>query len=354
MKTIFAFIFVLSSQLLSAQNIPLYVGTYNESGSKGIYYYDFNSETGELTNKKLAIEALNASFLAISANRKYLYSTSKNEAKKGFINAYAVQNDRSLVFLNSVSSRGGEPCHISLNKADAKLVVSNYGGGTITLCNIDQTKGNVVEASQVINHNTAGIRSHAHSAKFFNNNLFIADLGRDFVSQYVENEGSYLLKKNYDMAPKAGPRHFEISKEGAYIYVINELNSTITALKKDEADTYTEIQTISTLKDGYVGMNSCADIHLSNNEKYLYGSNRGENSIVVFKRNTANGTLQKIQSISVEGDWPRNFTLAPNGKFLLVANRRSNNISVYKVATDSGELTFLYSENTPAPVCLLF
>ncbi|SNR40690.1 6-phosphogluconolactonase [Lutibacter agarilyticus] len=354
MKTSFTFLFVFFLQVLSAQNIPLYVGTYNESGSKGIYYYDFNSETGKLTNKKLAVEALNASFLAISSNRKYLYTTSKTDDQKGFINAYAVQNDNSLMFLNSVSSRGDGPCHIQLNEADTKLVVSNYGGGTIAVCNINQTNGTIEDAFQVIDHNTPGIKSHAHSAKFLNNNLFVADLGRDFLAQYVEDEGSYLLKKNYDMAPKAGPRHFDISKGGNYIYVINELNSTITALKKGAVGTYTEIQTISTLKDGYIGMNACADIHLSKDEKFLYGSNRGENSIVVYKRNTEDGMLEKIQSIFVEGDWPRNFTLTPNGKFLLVANRRSNNISVYKVGENTGTLTYLYTETTSAPVCLLF
>lgn len=341
-------------QVISAQSIPLYVGTYNESGSKGIYYYDFNSETGKLTNKILATEALNASFLAISSNRKYLYTTSKTDDQKGFVNAYAVQDDNSLLFLNSVSSRGDGPCHIQLNEADTKLVVSNYAGGTIAVYNINQTNGTIEGAFQVIDHNTPGIKSHAHSAKFLNNNLFVADLGRDFLAHYVDNEGSYLLKKNYDMAPKAGPRHFEISNGGNYIYVINELNSTITALKKGTTGTYTEIQTVSTLKEDYVGMNACADIHLSKDEKFLYGSNRGENSIVVFKRTTEDGRLEKIQSISVEGDWPRNFTLTPNGKFLLVANRRSNNISVYKVAKNDGTLTFLYSETTSAPVCLIF
>lgn len=353
MKTFYTFLFVLFFQMLSAQNIPLYVGTYTNAESKGIYYYDFNSETGKLTNKKLAIEAQNPSFLTISANREYLYAVSKTDDQKGFISAYAVQNDNSLLFLNTVSSRGAGPCHIQLNETDTKLAVSNYVGGTIAVCNITKANGNVEDAFQVINHNTPGIKSHAHSAKFLNNNLFVADLGRDFLAQYVEGEVFYELKKNYDMAPKAGPRHFDISKNGTYIYVINELNSTITALKK-ETDSYAEIQTISTLKEGYIGMNSCADIHLSKDEKFLYGSNRGENSIVVFKRNTADGTLQKIQSIFVEGDWPRNFTLAPNGKFLLVANKKSNNISVYKVAKNKGTLTYLYSENTSAPVCLLF
>ena len=351
MKTFFTVLFVLFLQLLSSQNIPLYVGTYTNTESKGIYYYDFNSETGKLTNKKLAVEAINPSFITFSENKQFLYAVSESE-KGSLVAAYAVNANATLNFINNVSSNGKGPCHVQLNKESNKAVVSNYGGGTISIYNLNEN-GSFNEAFQVIDHNTPGIKSHAHSAKFLNNNLFVADLGRNFLTQYVENEDSYLLKKIYDMAPKAGPRHFEISNGGNYIYVINELNSTITALKK-EVDTYTEIQTISTLKEGYIGKSFCADIHLSKDEKFLYGSNRGENSIVVYKRNTEDGTLQKIQSIFVEGDWPRNFTLAPNGKFLLVANKKSNNISVYKVAESTGTLTYLYSETISAPVCLLF
>jgi len=209
------------------------------------------------------------------------------------------------------------------------------------------------EAFQVIDHNIETKKAHTHSAKFLDSNLFVADLGRDFLAHYIKEEGNYTLKENYKMETGAGPRHFEISKKGKYIYVINELNSSISVLKKDE-NNYSNIQNISTLDDDFKGESYCADIHLSKNERFLYGSNRGENSIVVFKRDKKNGTLQKIQNISVNGDWPRNFTLAPNGKFLLAANQKSKNISVYKVNKKTGELSFLYSLEAPTPVCLLF
>lgn len=351
MKTSFTFLFVLFLQLLTAQNVSLYVGSYTNAESKGIYYYDFNTNTGKLTNKKLAVETINPSFITFSSNKKFLYSVSESD-KGSKVLSYSVNKNGSLEFLNEVSSNGNGPCHVQLNKENDKAVVSNYGGGTVSIYNVEQN-GKLNDAFQVMDHNIPGVKSHAHSAQFLDNNLFVADLGRDFLAQYVEIDASYVLKKNYEMVAKAGPRHFDISKEGAFIYVINELNSTITALKK-ETDTYVEIQTISTLKDGYTGNNSCADIHLSKNEKFLYGSNRGENTIVVYKRNVKKGTLKKTQSIFVEGDWPRNFSLAPNGKFLLVANQRSNNISVYKVHKRSGKLTYLHSVTTSAPVCLLF
>ena len=339
------------SQFIIAQNIPLYVGSYTNTESEGIYYYDFNISTGKLTNKKLAVNAENPSFITFSANKHFLYAVSESD-KGSLVASYAVEKNGALKLLNKVSSNGKGPCHVQLNKNSSKAVVSNYGGGTFSIYNLHKN-GSFNEAFQVTDNNIPGVKAHAHSAKFYNNELFVADLGRNFLSQYVENENSYVLKKQYMMAKKAGPRHFEISKSGSFIYVINELNATITALQRG-TDTYTEIQTISTLKEGYIGMNSCADIHLSKDERFLYGSNRGENTIVVYKRNLETGLLESIQSISVEGDWPRNFTLSPNGKFLLVANKKSNNISVYSVQKETGILTFMYSEACVLPVCLLF
>lgn len=344
-------LFLFSFQVLIAQNIPLYVGTYTGENSEGIYSFDFNSITGALTNKKLAIKAENPSFITFSADKKFLYAVS--EASEGSsVSAYSVNKNSTLNFLNKVSSNGNGPCHIQLNKENNKAVVSNYGGGTISIYNLNKN-GILNDAFQVFNHNVDNEKSHAHSAKFLKNNLFVADLGRDFLAHYIKNNNKYVLKENYLMAKGAGPRHFEISKNGDFIYVINELNSTISVLKNN-AEKYTNIQNIGTLGDGFIGDSFCADIHLSKDEQFLYGSNRGENTIVVFKRSKKDGTLQKIQNISVEGNWPRNFTISPNGKFLLVANQKSNNISVFKVGKKSGKLSFINSVETGTPVCLLF
>jgi 6-phosphogluconolactonase len=355
MKFSFILLFMCST-FITAQNIPLYVGTYTSGESEGIYYFDFNSKTGELNNKKLAVKIENPSFISLSSNRKYLYAVGESnnfdKNKGGSVNAFSVSKNGSLKFLNNVSSNGAHPCHVSLNENDNMVAVSNYSGGNISIHTIEKN-GQLKDAFQVIDHNSETEKSHAHSAKFYNNELFIADLGRNFLAQYQLNSDSVKLNKNYEMAKNAGPRHFEISKKGNFIYVINELNSTISVLKKGN-EKYENLQDISTLKADFKGENSCADIHLSKNENFLYGSNRGENSIVAYKINKENGTLKKIQSISVNGDWPRNFTLSPNGKYLLVANQKIDNISVYSVAKKSGELTFLHSVSTSAPVCLLF
>ena len=354
MKTTFLSLFMIFSLISNAQNIPLYVGTYTDETSEGIYCYDFNIETGEISNQKLAAKVTNPSFLSYSTNRKFLYAVSEvadfENTNSGFVSAFSITENGLLQFINSVSSNGAHPCHIQLNNENA--VISNYTGGTISIHKIEKN-GEIKPASQIIDHNTPNQKSHTHSTKFLNNELFVADLGLDFLAHYVKSGNEYLLNEKYLIGEKSGPRHFEISKKGDFIYVINELNSTITVLKKG-IEKYTQIQNISTLNDGFEGESFCADIHLSSNENYLYGSNRGENSIVVFKRDPINGTIQKTQTISVNGDWPRNFTIAPNGKFLLVANQKSKNISVYKVDLNTGNLTFLYSKNTPTPVCLLF
>jgi 6-phosphogluconolactonase len=354
MKTLFLTFCLIFSVAANAQNIPLYVGTYTDAISEGIYYYEFNTKTGKLTNEKLAAKIINPSFIAYSLDKKYLYAVGEvdnyNNTKSGFVASYKITEDGTLKFLNETSSNGANPCHITLNSKNA--VISNYTGGTISIHKIDENR-NILPAFQVVNQNAPNKISHVHFAKFFGADLFVSNLGRDFISDFKIEGNKYVLKENYPMSPKAGPRHFEITKSGNFIYVINELNSTISILKKEDKS-YINIQNISTLNKNFKGDNACAEIQLSKNEQFLYGSNRGENSIVVFKRNKKTGSIQKIQSIPVHGNWPRNFTLSPNGKFLLVANKKSKNISVFKVSKKTGILTFMYSKTAPTPVCLLF
>ena len=351
MKTLLVYLMLCFTSLFYAQTIPMYVGTYTDNDSEGIYYYNFNTKTGELSGKKLATTLKNPSFLTFSSNKKRLYAVSE-ASENSLVAAYNVGENGLLTLMDKVSSNGNGPCHLQLNKANNKLAVSNYGGGTISINSVSKN-GSINGNAQVFNHNTTSKTSHVHSSKFYKNNLFVADLGNDFLAQYVFNGKKYTLKENHIMANGAGPRHFEISKKGSFIFVINELNSTISVLKKNK-ESYINIQNISTLNTNYTGENACADIHLSKNEKFLYASNRGENSIAIFSIDKKSGELKKIQSVNVEGNWPRNFAISPNGKFLLVANQISKNISVFRVHKSTGALTFINSVNTPTPVCLLF
>ncbi|WP_303318824.1 lactonase family protein [Flavivirga abyssicola] len=347
---LFCFAFTLLN--IQAQNIPLYVGTYTNGESEGIYQLEFNTETGSLNNKKLAINIDNPSFLAYSPDKKYLYSA--NQSEDGYVSSYKINNDGTLLLLTRVSSNGEGPCHISINEHGDKIVVSNYNAGTVSIYPINKD-GSLKEASQVFNHNSENEKSHAHSAKFSKDDLFVADLGRNAIYHYKITDDSYKLESPsiIKMEGNPGPRHFSLDKKNKFLYVINEYGGSITSIKKTKKG-FKQIDFDSTLDENYKGKNKCADIHLSKDGRFLYGSNRGENSIAVFKRNTRNGTLDKIQNMSVHGDWPRNFSLDPTGKFLLVANKKSNNISVFKIDNESGKLTFLHSIDLPAPVCLLF
>ncbi len=335
-----------------SEEITLYVGTYTDGASKGIYKLDFNTETGVLSNLTLSTIADNPSFLTYSSDRKYLYST--NGTDSGFLSSYAVNEDGSLTVINRVSSQGEGPCHISINAEGTKIAVSNYVGGTLSIFEVN-ADGSLSEASQVFNHNTKNETSHVHSAKFFKNDLFAADLGRNAVYQYVLENNVYVLKYEalVEMPGNPGPRHFTISNNGKFIYIINEYGGSITAVERTDSG-FVQIDFDTTLTESYKGKNKCADIHFSKDERFLYGSNRGENTIAVFKRNTVSGKIDKIQNMSVHGDWPRNFTLDPTGKFLLVANKNTENIAVFSINATSGKLEFLHDVKAPSPVCLLF
>ncbi|WP_370477772.1 lactonase family protein [Tamlana flava] len=353
MKNFLAFLItVIGLNSIFGQHIPLYVGTYTNEDSEGIYHLQFNTKTGALSNLKLAATISNPSFIAYSPDKKFVYAV--DEGENGTVSSFKIMENGTLEFINREKTFGGAPCHISVNPEGNKLVASNYKGGNISLYDIN-ADGSLNEASQVFDHNTTDEKSHAHSSQFFGDDLFVSDLGRNALYQYKLKESKYALESPaiIETTGNPGPRHFTITANGTYIYIINEYGCSITSIEKTNSG-FKIIDEDSTLDENYKGHNSCADIHLSKDERFLYGSNRGENSIAVFKRNTKNGTLEKIQNISVHGNWPRNFTLDPTGKFLLVANRKSNNISVFSINSSTGRLSFLHDFKAPTPVCLLF
>ena len=333
-------------------NIPIYVGTYTNDDSEGIYLYDFNTETGELTNKQLAISTENPSYLTYSPDRKYIYAVNENE--NGTVSSFKVEENTSLTNLNKVSTHGAHPCHVTIDISGEKVAVSNYSGGNASIHSIIND-GSLTEAFQILDHNVDSIASHVHSAFFCEKQLFVSDLGKNSVYNYQFDLDKYKLIDSsiVNMTDNAGPRHFAFTKNSKFIYIINEYANTITSAKRTDKG-FELLENTSTLDEDFKGESFCADIHLSKNENFLYGSNRGENSIVVFKRDVSSGLLKKIQTISTQGNWPRNFTLDPSGKFLLVANQRSNNISVFKINDNDGKLSFMHDEELSSPVCLLF
>lgn len=340
------------------ETYTLFVGTYTDGDSEGIYRYTFNTETGQLTNKTVAATTGNPSFLKISPNKEYLYAvneTNTYDGENGSVTAFKIDNGQ-LTTLNTVSSFGAHPCHIGISDDGAMVAVSNYSGGNVAVFKTDVT-GKLV-TPQVVDHTLLDSTktSHAHSALFSQGKLFVADLGLDMLRIYPFLGGGVdsAESKVHKFPEKAGPRHFVFSKDDAILYVINELNSTITAYKRNETGAYGVLETQSTLDKDFKGDSYCADIRLSSDGRFLYGSNRGENTIVIFAVDQATGKLSMIGSEDVRGDWPRNFNIDPSGNFLLVANQRSNNITVYKRGKDNGTLTFTHELELPSPVCLEF
>ncbi len=345
----------------------LYVGTFTSEGAEGIYLCHFNQETGEISLGKTFKGIDNPSFLKISPDRKYLYVATRAanfiEPSGGFVSAYKIGTDGSIYFLNKQVSNGQDPCHVDVSPDGKFVAVANYGSGTTSLFPVE-ANGSLAPASSVIANEGSGPDAqrqsspHAHSIKFEASGklVFSADLGTDQLNIF-RIEGKELKpagQKFVKLAPGAGPRHFVFHPDNEIIYVINELNSTITVLEKKENEWFA-VQNISTLPPGFSGKSYCADIHLSPNGKFLYGSNRGDNSIFVAVIDRLTKQLSGAGTVKVEGDWPRNFVISDNGRFMLVANQRSGNITVLKIHPETGMPEYTGNEiKLPAPVCLEF
>lgn len=338
--------------------ISLFVGTYTNNGSKGIYRFSFNKDTGTLLQQSLAATITNPSFLTISPDRKTLYAVSEVddfEGNSGSVTTFRISDTR-LKKIETKSTYGANPCYATVTKDGKYVTIANYTGGTVAVFNTNE-KGDLLPSPKVIDHKVLDTSktSHAHMAAFINQELFVSDLGLDRVKKYSLENGELYPSQQLELvvADGAGPRHFVSLSKGEFLYIINELNSTITGFKK-VGDLYHEMESYDTVGEDFEGESFCADIHLSPDGSYLYGSNRGENTIVIFKVNNSTGKLALVGREPVKGDWPRNFSIDPSGEFLLVANQRSNNIVVFKRNVTKGTLTFMSEVALPSPVCLQF
>ncbi len=361
----FSTIFMLTLLLFSSckkgeVNKTLFVGTYTAKGGDGIVAYNFNTETGMLTRKGTAAKLNNPSYVALSHDGKKLFSVSERDDSKASV--FKIRNKNvTLKLISSKKVNGSAACYISSNRDDNNLFVANYVSGNFSFITLNE-KGKILsvenlkpgKASKV--DTTRQMAPHAHSIAPgpFNKYVYGADLGSDRIFIFMKKEDNYVLHKEVAMPPGSGPRHFAFHPDGETMVVLGELNSTITIVKKDDEGCFTKVgETYSMLPKDFTGFSKAADIHFSPDGLFLYASNRGHNSIVVFDFST--GVPKPVQWVTETINWPRNFTIDPSGNFLLVANRHSNSISVFKRNTETGELTFLH--NTAGifePVCLKF
>jgi 6-phosphogluconolactonase len=288
--------------------------------------------------------------------------------KSGAVSAFAIdRRTGKLAFLNQVSSRGAGPCHLTVDKTGKYVLLANYEGGNVAVFPL-LGNGRLGDASAFVQHQGHGVNPqrqegpHAHSIALSPDNRFAlaADLGLDELLVYRFDVARGSLAANRPpfakLHPGAGPRHFDFSPNGKFVYVISEMGNTVTAFSYDAAQgVLRELQTISTLPRDFKGENTTAEVQVHPSGKFLYGSNRGHDSIAVFAIDARTGTLTPSEHVLTQGRTPRNFAIDPTGSYLFAANQDSNNIVVFGIDSQTGHLTPTGQVlEAPSPVCVTF
>lgn len=352
----------------------VYIGTFTSTAqkSKGIYSCRFRPATGTLTSADLVAEAANPTFLALDPSRRFLYSVNAianyEGQNAGSISSFSIDaRTGGLKLLNRVSSRGTGPTHLVVDKTDRCLLAANYTGGSVAAFPV-KGDGSLGEVSSFFQHTGFSVNPqrqagpHAHSVNLSPDNRFalVADLGLDQVLSYRLDPDRAALTLNdppfVKVSPGSGPRHMAFHPNGRFAYVISEMLSSVTAFAYDRArGSLKEIQTISTLPKDFSGRNAAAEVAVDPTGRFLYGSNRGHDSIAVFTIDHRKGTLTLVEQVSTQGKAPRYFTFDPTGGYLLAANQDSDNIVLFRVDQKTGRLTPAGpSIEVPSPVCVIF
>ncbi|MFN8592163.1 MAG: lactonase family protein [Thermomicrobiales bacterium] len=347
----------------------VYVGAYTEPAyghAAGIDLFDFDPATGELRHLRTMAGVPNPSFLALNADRTRLYAV--NELPEGRVSAFARDRERGELHpLNSQLAHGADPCYVSLDPSGRFVLVANYTGGTIAVLPI-AADGALEPASCVIHHDGSGPRpeqegAHPHmiAPTPDGQRVLVSDLGADRLVVYrlVAERGTLVSDASgtdrIAAAAGAGPRHFAFAPDGETLYVINELDSTLSVYRYDaNAGTIASVQTVPTLPGGFDGANSCAHVVVSPDGRFVYGSNRGHDSIAIWSAGES-GAVTALGHEPTRGRTPRGFALDPTGTWLLVANQESDSLVTFRRDPETGLLTASGSVvDTPSPVAVLF
>jgi len=360
----------------NSNTMTVYVGTYTKTEphaqgkAEGIYVYRMDPATGGLTLAHTTQGVSNPSFLALDPTRRYLYAV--NEVAEvdgepgGAVSAFSVDaSTGALTYLNRQSTHGDAPCHLSIDQTGRYVIAANYGGGSVAMFPI-LDGGALAPASDFVQHAGSSVdpgrqhEPHAHSATIDPTNRFVlvCDLGLDKILTYrLDLTNGKLVPHDTPWAQTtagSGPRHFAFHPGGRFAYAINELDSTLTSFTyHQEQGTLTEIGSGSTVPAGFTGWSHCADVHVAPNGRFVYGSNRGHDSIAIFAIDHQTGNATLIGHESTQGKTPRNFAIDPTGTILLAANQNSDTVVAYRIDQESGKLTPTGQVTpVPTPVCL--
>ena len=349
---------------------------FKQAHGEGISVLEFDEDTGTLTRRLCITGTDNPSFITFDRNRKHLYATSEVFGwNEGTMTAFSVQPDGDLRYINKQPALGSITTHCSIDHSGAFLFATNYAhepwggygpdipGRAVAVMPLGRDGSLGSPTSSVAHRGTGPVPErqtspHPHCAVASPDNRFVvvADLGTDLLHSYRFSDGSLTTDgapPPLALPPGSGPRSFVFASDGLRGYLINELGGTIAHLAYDTASGAFAIrQIISTLPDGFTALNNCADVHLSQDGRFLYGSNRGHNSIVAFAVDPVSGDLALIGLTPCGGDWPRNFALSATGRFLLVANQNSDSITVFRCNEELGTLTQTGSFDIGTPMVL--
>jgi 6-phosphogluconolactonase len=355
----------------AASSYFVYVGTYTGPKSKGIYAYRYDPKTGQYTSMGVAAEIQNPSWLVTDPHHRFLYAVTEigNDAKThATISSYSINpKTGALKFLNKVDSGGGGACHLVVDQTGKTLFVANYGSGSVASFAIhadgsigDRTGFDQQSGSSVNPQRQRGPHAHEVVLSPDNRFLFVPNLGSDKIMIYRIDAAKGTLTPNdpASVSVKAGlgPRHFTFDRNGKFAYLICEMGSTVVAFSYDAAKgSLTQIQAIATLPPDFSGENNSAEIHVDRSGRFLYASNRGNDSITVFRIDAGKGTLTKVQVAPTRGNIPRNFVIDPTGKYLLAANQKSDQIVLFAIDPKDGQLKPTgQTLDVGAPVCIDF
>lgn len=350
--------------------VPVFIGTNTsgKSASKGIYLADFDPATGKLSEPKLAAEYRTPGFLALHPTKPILYTCGQPDQPfadgSNSLAAFAIGADHRLKFLGEASAGGKGSCHLAVDATGNTIAVANYGDGSVATVKLDDN-GMPGATASVILHSGSGPNKprqdgpHAHGVYFdkANRHLFVPDLGLDQVFIYPFDAATSKLgaaQPSLTTAPGAGPRHLAFSPDEKNAYVINELGNSVVATSYADGK-FTALGTVPTLPADFTGENTTAEIEVHPNGKFVYGSNRGHDSIAVYRRDPQSGGLTFLQHAPCGGKAPRHFKIDPTGKWMLCAHQDSNTISVLPLDPQTGLLGEPGGTvSSPTPICLLF
>lgn len=349
------------------KDLRIYIGTYTSEQSRGIYLGNFNTSTGSLDIVGPVADEENPSYLTFHPTRPVLYAVNElvgsPDKPAGRVVAYAIdETSGSLEILNRRFTEGDAPCYLHVDRTGSYLMVANYVRGSATLFELkpDGALGvlhSFVQYQGRGGHPTRQTEPHAHAITTDPSNrwVFVTDLGLDRVYVYRVDEGlGPAPHQTVELEAGAGPRHIAFHPGSPWVYVMNELDSTVTVLRQDvERGILTKVSSVSVLPAEFQGENTGADIHVHPSGRFLYTSNRGHDSIAAFRVDDVSGTLDLVHHTPTGGMTPRNFALDPSGRFMLVANQESDSIVVFAIDWETGRLEATGSvAEVPTPTCV--